>query len=358
MEAKEQGFSKGLSFDDVLLKPKKTEVTSLSSVSTKTKIGGLDLSLPVISAPMDTVTEQDMAVEIAKQGGLGVIHRFMTVEEQREMVEKVKEHGEVFDYSATDPDDNLLVGGAIGLDDFERAEKLVDARADALVLDIAHGHHEQLLDELEHYSQKYPDICLIVGNVATKQGAKDLEKAGADVVKVGIGPGSACTTREMTGAGVPQITAILDCANAVDIDVIADGGIRKPGDLAKALMAGADAGMIGGLLGGTKEAPGKLVEKENGKYKVFRGMSSEEAAKSRNERTSRGESYSDKVPEGINTEIKYKGAAEKVLNKLQGGLKSSISYCGRDNLSSARENSEFIQITGSTQQLNSSHINT
>lgn len=336
-------MEKGFSYDDVLIQPRKTSVTDLSNVDISVKLGSADLELPVISAPMDTVTEEEMAESIGDNGGLGVIHRFMPAAEQAKIVSNLFE-------------EDVLVGAAVGLQDFDRAEKLVENGVDYLVLDIAHGHHEKLLDEVERYDREY-DVDLIAGNVATKEGAKDLEKAGADVVKVGIGPGSACTTREMTGAGVPQFTAVKRCAESVEeADIIADGGIKKPGDLAKALMAGASAGMIGGMFAGTSEAPGRLIEKNGEKYKAFRGMSSEEAAEKRAERTGREINYEDRVPEGVNTEIKFKGSVENIFNRLKGGLRSSVSYCGAKNLSKARENVEFIQITEATQLRNSDHI--
>lgn len=336
-------MEKGLSYDDVLIQPRKTSVTDLSNVEISVSLGNNSLDFPVVSAPMDTVTEEEMAEVIGSNGGLGVIHRFMPIAEQADIVNNL--------YGS-----NVLTAGAVGLEDLERAEKLVENGVDYLVLDIAHGHHEELINEIERYNKKY-DVDLIAGNVATKKGAKELENAGADVVKVGIGPGSACTTREMTGAGVPQFTAVSRCAEAVEnADIIADGGIKKPGDLAKALMAGASAGMIGGMFAGTSEAPGRLIEKNGEKYKAFRGMSSEEAAEKRAERTGREINYEDRVPEGVNTEIKFKGSVKKIFDRLKGGLRSSVSYCGARNLSDARESVEFIQVTEATQLRNSDHI--
>lgn len=336
-------MEKYLSYDDVLLKPVKTQVTNLEDVETAEKLCSNKLELPVISAPMDTVTETEMCISLDKNGGLGVVHRFNSISEQCEIVEEVSS-------------EKCLVGGAIGLNDFKRAEKLVESGLDYLVLDIAHGHHEKLLENVNKLKQSFKKVDLIAGNVATVKGAKDIEKAGADAVKVGIGPGSACTTREMTGAGVPQFSAVQKCSKAVKIPVIADGGIRKPGDLVKALMAGASAGMIGGMLSGTKEAPGRIISEDEEKYKVFRGMSSSEAGKDRAEKQNEDENYEDRVPEGINTKIKYKGSVERVLHKLRGGLRSGISYCGAENLQSARENSSFVQVTNSTQFRNGSHI--
>ncbi len=347
-------MQKGLSYDDVLIKPQKTSVTSLSDVDTSTQIAGKELSLPVVSAAMDTVTETEMAVELARQGGLGCIHRFLTPSQQAEQVEKVKEAEVENRRAATDENGDLLVSGAVGLDDRQRAEKLISAGVDFIVLDIAHGHHESLLEDIRFYSEE-TSVPVIAGNVGTAEGAKDFEEAGADAVKVGIGPGSACTTREMTGAGVPQFTAVKNCSEAADVPVIADGGIRKPGDLAKAVAAGAAAGQIGGMFAGTDEAPGEMMEIEGEKYKIFRGMASREAAEERVKREERDEKYSDRVPEGVETKVEYKGELERITSNLRGGLRSSISYCGADNIPEAQDNSEFIQISESTQSRNSHH---
>jgi IMP dehydrogenase len=314
--------------------------------------------VPLVSAAMDTVTEKELAIEIAKLGGLGVLHRFMSAEDQADQVREVKQIQLEVEDAATDPQGSPVVGAAIGLYDKKRAEKLVKAGVDALVIDIAHGHHEELIEKLGYYSDKYKDTVLIAGNIATPEAAKDLEKAGADIVKVGIGPGSACTTREMTGVGIPQFTAVKECSDAVDIPVIADGGIRKPGDLAKAVMAGASAGMIGGMFAGTDKAPGELVEENGEKYKEFRGMSSREAAERRADKEDRELKLSEKVSEGEADKVEYKGRLKPVIDELKGGLCSSISYCGADNVQEARENAEFIEVTSSTQYRNGSHMGT
>ena len=347
-------MQEGLSYDDVLIKPRKTRVTSLSDIDTSVEIAGKELSIPVISAAMDTVTETELAVELARLGGIGCIHRFLTPEKQAKQVEKVKDAKVESDTAATDENDNLIVSAAVGLEDRQRAERLIDAGVDFLVLDIAHGHHKSLLEDTRFYSRE-TEVPVIAGNVGTAEGARDFKEAGADAVKVGIGPGSACTTREMTGAGVPQFTAVKNCAEAVDIPVIADGGIRKPGDLAKAVAAGASAGQIGGMFAGTDEAPGELMEIEDEKYKIFRGMASREAAEERLEREERDEKYSDRVPEGVETKVEYKGDLARILSNLKGGLRSSISYCGADNIPEAQENAEFMKISESTQSRNSHH---
>lgn len=333
-------MEKGLSYDDILIKPQKTSVTSLENVDTSTEVGGLKLEVPVISAAMDTVTEKKFAEELARLGGLGCIHRFMPIKEQKSQVKEVKEK-------------DLKVSAAIGLKDRERAKSLLDAGVDALIIDIAHGHHESLLEELEYYSKT--EAKIIAGNIGTAAGAKDLEEVGADAVKVGVGPGSSCTTREITGAGVPQFTAVKNCAEAVDIPVIADGGIRKPGDLVKAIAAGASAGQLGGMFAGTKEAPGELIEIKGEEYKIFRGMASREAAEKRAKREGREKKYSEKVPEGVETKVRYKGPLKNTVTKLEGGLRSGISYCGADNVREAQKKAEFIEISESTQSRNSHH---
>lgn len=333
-------MKEALSYDDVLLKPKKSSVTDLSQVDTSVDFSGIELEVPVLSAAMDTVTEEEMAEELANLGCLGVIHRFLPVEEQAEMVARVEGNA----------------AAAVGLKDRERSEELVAAGLNCLVVDIAHGHHEKMMEEVNYYSEAYPEAVLVAGNVATREGARDLEEAGADAVKIGIGPGSACTTRQVAGAGVPQFTAVKECSQAVEVPVIADGGIRKPGDLVKAIMAGATAGMIGGMFAGTDEAPDELVEEKGQKYKVYRGMSSEEAARKRAEREEREIQYEDRVSEGVETRTEYKGSVERVVKKLEGGLKSGISYCGADNIPEARKNSEFVKVTDSTQWRNGAHI--
>ena len=350
-------LNRGLSYDDVLLKPKKTSVKSLSDVDTSVKFAGLELSVPVTSAAMDTVTEKEFAIELARLGGLGVIHRFMSSEKQAKQVREVKNSSVENSDSATDEKDRPLVGAAIGLYDEKRAEKLKESGVDALVIDIAHGHHEKLIEKLEYYSEKYQETVIIAGNVATAEAAKDLEEAGADVVKVGIGPGSACTTREMTGVRVPQFTAVKECSDAVEIPVIADGGIRKPGELAKAVMAGASVGMMGGMFAGTKETPGEVIEENGQTYKIYRGMSSEEAARERAENEDRELKLSEKVSEGDSDKLKYKGPLEEIIVQLKGALSSSISYCGADNLEEARKNAELIEVTSSTQYRNGAHMN-
>ncbi|PSG98624.1 MAG: guanosine monophosphate reductase [Nanohaloarchaea archaeon SW_7_43_1] len=317
-----------LCYDDVLLKPKKTGVESLSNVDTSTELAGITLEAPMISAPMDTVTERRMAEEIAEQGGIGVVHRFLEPSEQAEMVEGISP-----------------VAGAVGLNEYSRCKELVDAGVDMLVADIAHGHHEAFMDYIEDITEAY-DVPVAAGNVATVEGAYDLSKSGADIVKIGVGPGAACTTREMTGAGYPQFSAVKEISEQnLDADLIADGGIRKPGDLCKALMAGADAVMCGGVFGDTYESP---------KDGEFRGMSTKAAAEDRSDRDLK---ESDSYEEGEVMFYEENNCVEDVIQEYLGGLRSGLSYCGANNVTDARDKSEFVRVTGSTQYRNGAHGN-
>jgi len=255
--------------------------------------------------------------------------------------------------AAKDSKGRLLVGAAIGVrgDFLERASKLVEADVDVLVLDVAHGHSDSALEAVKRVKKEFPSVPLIAGNVATPEGTEDLVAAGADAVKVGIGPGAACTTRIVTGAGVPQLTAILWCAEVASklgVPIIADGGIRHPGDITKALAAGASTVMIGSLLAGTDESPGYFVVRDGVKYKVYRGMASL-GANIRRRLIERpdfdAESVSQIVPEGVESYVPYRGRVEEVVSHLIGGLRSGMSYCGARNLEELRRNARFIRIT-------------
>lgn len=323
----------GLSYDDVMLVPKRSPVDSRSDVDLTTTLApGLELSLPITSAAMDTVTESDLAIALSAAGGLGVLHRFLDIEDMTDMVEEVSEAGE-------------QVGVALGIEEDyrSRADALVSAGADALVLDVAHGHMERAIDATAALADEFPDVPLVAGNVATAAGTRDLARAGADCVKVGVGPGSHCTTREKTGAGVPQITATMDAAEVADdrgVSVIADGGIRTSGEIVKALMAGADAVMLGGLLSGTTEAPGKIVQRDGGQYKVSRGMASKEAGEERTDKESLELTHA----EGVAGLTPYRGDLTEVVGELEGGVRSGISYCGAHTIEEARANAEFVRV--------------
>jgi len=467
----ESKFEKeGLTFDDVLLQPAHSEVLPKDVDLSVQLSSDIKLNIPVLSAGMDTVTESAMAIAIARQGGLGVIHKNMSIEAQSEEVEKVKrsENGviknpffltkeeEVYaaehlmakyrisgvpivsnpeekkligiitnrdlrfieDYSTTiddvmtkenlvtgtvgttleeastilqkhrieklplvdendilqglitikdiekviefpdsakDDQGRLLVAAAIGIakETEKRAEELVKAGADALVIDTAHGHSQGVLDAIKDIRGKYPDITLIAGNVATAEGTAALFDAGVDVVKVGIGPGSICTTRVVTGVGVPQITAVYDAATEArrrGKAIIADGGIKLSGDITKALAAGGNAIMLGSLLAGTTESPGEVEMFQGRRYKTYRGMGSMGAMdQGSKDRYFQEDKESKKyVPEGIEGRTEYKGPIADTIYQLMGGLKSGMGYTGSRNLEALREESKFIRITGAS----------
>ncbi len=460
----------GLSYSDVLLIPRRSSIDSRKVVDTNTTIAnGIDLHVPLISANMDTVTEAAMAIAMAREGGLGVIHRFMTIEGQTAEVQKVKRseayiienpyritkdvtvgearnlmereavsgllvvdgsnkllgilsdrdirfaknekapvskamtprskltvgkpeisideaietvdrhkleklplvdrnnvvHGLITSKdlyrrrmsgrSAMDKKGHLLVGAAIGVkgDFIQRAVSLADAGTDIIVLDIAHGHADSVISAIRKVKKELPDMPLVAGNVATAQAVGDLAGAGADSVKVGIGPGAACTTRRVTGAGMPQLTAVIDCSEAAKeygVSTIADGGMKESGDITKALAAGADAIMSGSLFAGTDESPGFFVRRNGTKYKAYRGMSSFGANISRKKLDNAvvdPQDAFDIVPEGVESSVPYKGSMKEVVYQLMGGVRSGMSYCGASNLAQLRKDAKFIRLTHS-----------
>jgi IMP dehydrogenase len=462
-----------LSYDDVLLVPQRTTVTSRRNVSTATLLSrNVRLNIPIVSANMDTVTEHAMAIEMARQGGIGIIHRFLPIAAQADEVRRVKraesfvipqpytigpdetveraraamerhdvsglvvvddagrlagllssrdvrfvrnpdlpvhsvmtprqklitapadvsfeeatdlfaehkveklplmEEGTIVGlitahdlahsgdnpHAVKDRRGHLLVGAAIGVmeDTMERAAALLEAGADALVVDVAHGHAESVINVVQQLKERWPNVDVIAGNVATAEGAQDLIDAGVDAVKVGVGPGAACTTRIVTGAGVPQLTAVMECAAVCReraIPLIADGGIKTSGDITKALAAGASTVMIGSLLAGTDESPGQLVTRRGGRYKTFRGMASVSATVARKKREqelsdiSRQEDdewLSQVVAEGVEAMVPYRGPAREVLFQLVGGLRSGMSYSNAHNLEQLWQNAQFVRIT-------------
>ncbi|MDR7423329.1 MAG: IMP dehydrogenase [Armatimonadota bacterium] len=463
----ERSIRLGLTFDDVLLVPKRSGVATRGQVDTRSRLTRrIEVAVPIVSANMDAVTESAMAIAMAREGGIGIIHRFLSVEQQVAEVRRVKraesividepyqfgpertvrdalafmeEHGSAgllvvngagqllglvtardllfanggdetlasvmtprerlvtappdvdpeeartilhrhrieklplvdasgrlaglitsrdirsrlkHPWATKDPKGRLRVGAAVGVrgDYLERAAALVDEGVDVLVLDVAHGHTEAALAALERLRERFPDTDIVAGNVATADGARDLIARGADAVKVGVGPGSTCTTRIVTGAGVPQLTAILDCAEAAaphGVPIIADGGIRNSGDLTKALAAGASTAMLGNLLAGTEESPGALVIRNGRQYKTYRGMASLWAAARRQslDRPVEDEDLSQIVAEGVEATVPYRGKAGDVLGQLVGGLRSGMSYCGARTIAELWERAEFIQIT-------------
>lgn len=461
----ENKFAKeGLTFDDVLLVPRKSEVLP-RSVDVSVRLSNtVKLNIPLISAGMDTVTESALAIAIAREGGIGIIHKNMTIAQQAEEVDRVKrsesgvitnpfsltpEHhvydaeelmGKyrisgvpivdenkklvgiltnrdlrfVHDYSikikevmthnelvtapvgttleqaevllqkhkieklpivdednmlkglitikdiekaiqfpnaAKDSQGRLLCGAAIGIskDTQERAAALVAAGADVLVVDSAHGHSSNILNAVRELRNSFPELTIIAGNVATGEATRDLIEAGASVVKVGIGPGSICTTRVIAGIGVPQITAIYDCANVAreyGVPIIADGGIKYSGDITKAIAAGASTIMIGSLFAGTAESPGETEIFQGRSYKVYRGMGSLAAMKAGSKDRYFQENESKLVPEGIEGRVAYKGPLADTVHQLLGGLRSGMGYCGTATLDELRNDTQFIRITG------------
>ena len=329
----------GLTFDDVLIVPRRSSIRSREDVSVHTRLSHrIELELPVVAANMDTVCEHEMAVAMARLGGIGILHRFMPIDAQAEQVERVREAGA-----------GLLVGAAVGTDYdmVDRAKALVAAGVDVLVLDIAHGHSEHAIDGVRRLKDHFADIDVVAGNVATYQGAADLADAGADAVKVGVGPGGVCTTRTVAGVGVPQLTAIAD-ASQVGLPVIADGGIRSSGDIAKALAAGASTVMVGSMLAGTKESPGEVEQGSKGLQKRIRGMASFEAVQARADRSGEDldeEYLSYRAPEGVEGTVPYKGEVSKLVWQLMAGLRSAMSYTNARTLPEFVELAEFVAVT-------------
>ena len=459
-------FKEGLTFDDVLLVPKYSDITSRSQTDLSTKLSrNISINIPFVSANMDTVTESSMAVAMARVGGIGIIHRFLTIEEQASEVLKVKRSGSVMienpysinseksiqdaldiadekeisgllvvdsnskligivterdllfanqndkisdvmtkdvvtanvgvsldeakqmlhkhrieklplvdesgaikglitskditnntDYpnASKDKKGRPLVGAAVGVkgDFLERSESLLESGTDVLVVDIAHGHSENAISTVKNIKKAFPDCELIAGNIATAQGAEDLIKAGVDAVKVGVGSGSICITRVITGSGVPQLTAVMDCAKIGrdhGIPIISDGGTRTSGDATKALAAGASSVMVGSMLGGTDESPGTVLTKNGKRFKVYRGMASLAASIGRKSKEtgsiSLEDDLNDYVAEGVEAMVPYKGTVTDILKQLSGGVRSGLSYCGAHTIPQMQENAEFIKMS-------------
>jgi IMP dehydrogenase len=462
-------IKEGLTFDDVLLIPKRSPIISRSQTNLKTKLSrNITLNIPLVSANMDTVTESGMAIALAREGGIGIIHRFMTIEDQVDEVLKVKRSESViieqpytikpdmsvqdvdnlmlqygvsgllveengrklagiitrrditfetnhkskisdlmsknvitakegitieqakevlhnhrieklpvvdssnrivglitskdilkmdqYPYASKDKKGRLLVGAAVGVkgDYLERTEALLDAGSDTIVVDIAHGHSENAINAVHMIKKAFPNCELIAGNVATREGTKDLIKAGVDAVKVGVGSGSICITRVITGSGVPQLTAIVDSVKVAkehEVPVISDGGVRTSGDATKALAAGSSSVMIGSLFGGTDESPGKTIIKNGKKFKMYRGMASFYASLGRRYRergpqvVDSSDDLNDYVPEGVEAMVPYKGSVVEIIRQLVGGLRSGLSYCGAKTIREMHNNAEFIKMT-------------
>jgi IMP dehydrogenase len=344
---------KALSFDDITLVPRFNNIISRKNVDTSVKFGGLNLSIPIFSANMDTITGVEMAKKMHELGGLGFLHRFCSIEDNVQMFldstsknKKTKSCGQAV----------VSLGVNEGL---QRFSALYEVGASHFCIDVAHGHSKaagEIIKEIRDFSsgKKYRDVYIIAGNVCTPEGAEYLAACGADAIKVGIGPGSVCSTRIKTGFGVPQFTAIQECRQ-VQCFLIADGGIRTPGDVVKAFAAGADAIMLGGMLSGTDETPGEILQKKQSdfdldgsfstygvgeKTKVFRGMASKEAADD-----FLGGLNDWKTAEGVEIKVKAKGPVSNVVSDIMGGLRSGMTYAGANNIAQIRERARWREIT-------------
>ena len=333
-------IKESLTFDDVALVPQYSSVLPHETI-TKTELNkNLKLNIPLLSSAMDTVTESKMAIAIAKSGGLGIIHKNLNPKNQALEVKKVKKN-------------NIFVGAAVGTneEDIDRVYKLLESKVDLIVVDTAHGHTKKVLTIINKIKKISKKTIVCAGNIATGKAAKFLADSGADIVKVGMGPGSICTTRLVTGIGVPQLSAVLDVKKALKnykTKIISDGGIKFSGDIAKAIAAGADAVMIGSLFAGTEESPGKIFKHKGKLYKKFRGMGSAGAMS-----TGSADRYFQKknkdilkyVPEGVESIVQFKGPVNKIIYQLIGGLKSSMGYMGSKTIKNLQKKSEFVKIT-------------
>ena len=328
-------IAKGYSFDDVLIVPKYNKIVSRRDVKFQTRVTrNYQIDIPILAANMDTVCESTMAIALGRLGGLGVIHRFLSISEQAAEIKKVKA-------------ENLITAAAVGIKDYEeRVKALNEVGLNIIVLDVAHGHSKRAGKTLDFIKENYPQIDVMVGNVATKDAAEYFISKQADAIKVGIGPGSVCTTRIMSGAGVPQITAIMDVYEATQgrIPVCGDGGLKNPGDVTKAIGAGADTVMIGSMFSGADETPGEVIEKDGTSFKEYRGMASFMAT------VKKLKLDGQKVEEDVHVEgeralVPVKGPVAKIIIRLLGGLASGMTYMGAANIEAIRGKADFIEIT-------------
>ena len=334
-----EAIKEALTFDDVLLLPRFSKVLPSDTDISLNLTKNIKLKTPFLSSAMDTVTESAMAIAIAKSGGIGIIHRNLDIKKQSKEVEKVKKK-------------NLFVGAAIGtnIEDLKRAKSLLNSGVDLIVIDTAHGHSKKVLEILSKV-KKNSKIPICAGNIATAEAAKKLYNSGVDIIKVGIGPGSICTTRMVAGIGVPQITAVMEVSKALkgkNIKIISDGGIKFSGDIAKAIAAGADGIMMGSIFAGTEESPGKKFKVKDKFFKQYRGMGSIGAMSAGSSNRYFQKNYKDKskfVPEGVDSRVEYKGSLSKIIYQLQGGLRSSMGYIGAKKLVDIKKNAKFIKIT-------------
>jgi IMP dehydrogenase len=354
--------NKALTYDDVLLIPKYSDISSRSHINLNTKVSRrYGILTPYVASCMDTVCESEMAIKMAELGGVGCIHRFMTVEEQCEEVKKVRKHfqtyslyelwGVMYDNWHAEIQD-IPVMAAIGVmtSDIQRAIKLVESGANILIIDVAHGHHSNVKTMISELKKNLPDhVDIIAGNISTTNSAMDLREWGADGLRVGIGGGSLCTTRIKTGHGIPNVQTIVDCIVDSEIPVMADGGIRNSGDIAKALGLGASCVMLGSLLAGTKESPGKIISIRDGSlYKKYRGSASLETKSTHGQAT--------KHIEGESTLIPFKGGVSYIIESLNDGVKSALSYSGCRTISEFNEKATFVEITNSGMAESKAHL--
>tara|TARA_B100000287_G_scaffold137976_1_gene129922 strand:- start:335 stop:1357 length:1023 start_codon:yes stop_codon:yes gene_type:complete len=330
-------FKEAVTYDDMLLVPQYSDITSRNEVDITSCLGHREFTLPIIASPMDTVSETDMAIAMNQAGGLAVLHRYNSIADQQDMAMQV----------------NGQVAAAIGVtgDYLERAEALLAAGTDILCIDVAHGHHSLVKKALETLRNEYDNnIYIIAGNVCTLEGINDVSDWGADAVRCNIGGGSICSTRLVTGHGLPGLQTIFDCARTDrEVKIIADGGIKTSGDIVKALAAGADFVMCGSLLAGTEESPGQAISLPDGsRMKEYRGMASKDAQLNWRRKSS--------TPEGVASYIPYKGSVQEILQDLEGGIKSGLSYTGARNLEELRHKVEWARQTSAGTQESGTHI--
>ena len=333
-----KSFETAVSFDDVLLVPRHSNIETRAEIDLSSTIGSRDFEIPIVSSPMDTVTEEEMVKALDDAGGLAVVHRYNSISQQREIIMSTKRG---------------VAAAAIGVsgDFLERAKALVEVGVNTFCVDVAHGHHEMMKHALRSLRAKFKNkINIIAGNVATLEAFNDLADWGADAIRVGIGGGSICSTRIMTGHGIPTFQSVLNCAKSDrSVALIADGGIKNSGDIVKALAAGADMVMLGSMLAGTEESPGQALQDNLGnKFKVYRGMASREA-----QVAWRGEARS---LEGVSTTVPYKGEVSSILADLTQNIRSGLSYSGCRTISEFQAYARFIRQTSAGQVESHTHI--
>lgn len=341
-----------LTYDDVQLIPGYSEIESRQKINLETRLStNYNLQIPLIASPMDTVCDSEMAIAMATLGGVGCIHRFMSIEHQAEEVQNVRleVYGDGFGgiYDSWEFDVPIMAAVGANGDYLERAQELTNNGANVILIDVAHGHHKFVRDAIINLKTNLPShVDIIAGNIATAQAAEDLESWGADGLRVGIGGGSLCTTRIKTGFGVPNVTSLSDVASVATVPIIACGGIRNSGDIAKALAVGASSVILGSLLAGTKESPGAIIEKSTGLYKRYRGAASLETKSIHGQAT--------RNVEGESTVVPFKGSAKFIVDGLLDGIKSALSYAGANNLQEF--NPKIMQVTAAGQREASPHL--